>query len=192
MLFNEFVRYENGLFDSWFDKKTILWQSGLVISWRKQLYPLRVHYNVVGPNSFNKMTVMNDESRTTNDYLWSGQCQKINIRTRWWCHLHAGFEPISWSSWSRWSSCSRGSSWSLWSSWSSCSSWSSGQTEKPGQTGQTGHREQTDLTFKLDFPGNLCWAAFAILEVFWCYGHFALNVLQYPNFAFKVIIAWQI
>ena len=52
--------------------------------------------------------------------------------------------------------------------------------------GQTG---QTKLIFKLDFPDNLCWIAFAILEVFRCYGHFALNDLQYPNFAFKVIIA---
>ena len=52
--------------------------------------------------------------------------------------------------------------------------------------GQTG---QTKLLFKLDFPDNLHWAAFAILEVFRCYGHFALNDLQYPNFAFKVIIA---
>ena len=39
----------------------------------------------------------------------------------------------------------------------------SGQTGQPGQTGQTG---QTDLTFKLDFPGNLCRAAFAILVMF--------------------------
>ena len=52
--------------------------------------------------------------------------------------------------------------------------------------GQTG---QTKLILKLDFPDNLCWAAFAIFEVFQCYGHFALNDLQYPNFAFKVIIA---
>ena len=51
---------------------------------------------------------------------------------------------------------------------------------------------QTKLIFKLDFPDHLCWAGFAILEVFGCYGHFALNVLQYPNFAFKVIIDWQI
>ena len=31
-----------------------------------------------------------------------------------------------------------------------------------------GSREtgQTDLTFKHDFPGNLCWAAFAILAMF--------------------------
>ena len=46
------------------------------------------------------------------------------------------------------------------------------QTGQPGQTGQTGQSSpkgltgQTDLTFKLDFPGNLCRAAFAILAMF--------------------------
>ena len=44
-----------------------------------------------------------------------------------------------------------------------------GQTEQTGQTGQTG---QTDLTFKLDFPGNLCRAAFAILAMFVCFESF--------------------
>ena len=36
------------------------------------------------------------------------------------------------------------------------------KTRTNGQTGQT------DLTFKLDFPGNLCRAAFAILAMFHC------------------------
>ena len=36
------------------------------------------------------------------------------------------------------------------------------KTGQPGQAGQTG---QTDLTFKLEFPGNLCWASFAILAI---------------------------
>ena len=54
-------------------------------------------------------------------------------------------------------------------------SWSSGQisqTGQPGQTGQTGQTSQrgltrwTDLFFKLDFPGSLCRAAFAILAMF--------------------------
>ena len=30
------------------------------------------------------------------------------------------------------------------------------------RTGQ----DRTKLTFKLDFPGNMCWAAFAILAMF--------------------------
>ena len=36
----------------------------------------------------------------------------------------------------------------------------------PGQTGQTGKTGQTKLTFKLDFPGDWCRAAFAILAMF--------------------------
>ena len=56
--------------------------------------------------------------------------------------------------------------WSSWSPWTSCSSWSSEQTGKPGQPGETGQTGQTDLTFKLDFPGNLCRAAFPILAMF--------------------------
>ena len=44
-----------------------------------------------------------------------------------------------------------------------------GQPGHTAQTGQTSQKEetgQTDLTFKLDFPGNLCRAAFAILAMF--------------------------
>ena len=37
---------------------------------------------------------------------------------------------------------------------------------RKGQTSQIRQRGQTDLTFKLDFPGNLCRAAFAILAMF--------------------------
>ena len=46
------------------------------------------------------------------------------------------------------------------------------KTEQPGhmtQTGQTSQKEQigqTDLTFKPEFSGNLCGAAFAILAMF--------------------------
>ena len=44
---------------------------------------------------------------------------------------------------------------------------SSGQTGKQGQPGQMGHTEQTGQTdLKLEFPGNLCRAAFAILAMF--------------------------
>ena len=43
----------------------------------------------------------------------------------------------------------------------SWSSWSSGQTGKPGNPGQT------DLTFKLDFPGNLWRASFANFAMFY-------------------------
>ena len=39
-------------------------------------------------------------------------------------------------------------------------------TAQKGQTSQKEHTVQTELTFKLDFPGNLCWAAFAILAMF--------------------------
>ena len=43
------------------------------------------------------------------------------------------------------------------------------RTEMKTKTnGQTGQR---DLTFILDFPGNLCWAAFAILEMFFLLMH---------------------
>ena len=41
--------------------------------------------------------------------------------------------------------------------------WDTQDRQDNQDTGQTG---QTDLTFKLDFPGNLCWAAFAILAMF--------------------------
>ena len=40
-----------------------------------------------------------------------------------------------------------------------------GQTEDRQGTDRTDSR-QTKLTFKLDFPGNLCLAAFAILAMF--------------------------
>ena len=47
---------------------------------------------------------------------------------------------------------------------------SSGQTGKQGQPGQMGHTEQTGQTgqtdLELEFPGNLCRAAFAILAMF--------------------------
>ena len=39
-----------------------------------------------------------------------------------------------------------------------------GQTGKTSQRGQAG---QTDLTFKLNFPGSLCRTAFAILAMFY-------------------------
>ena len=41
-------------------------------------------------------------------------------------------------------------------------------TRTPGtnKTDRTDKSGQTDLTFKLDFPGNLCRAAFAILAMF--------------------------
>ena len=45
-------------------------------------------------------------------------------------------------------------------------SWSSGLTGQTGQPGQTGQTGQTDLTIKLDFSGNLCRAAFAVLAMF--------------------------
>ena len=54
-------------------------------------------------------------------------------------------------------------------------SWSSEQTGQLGQTGETGQTSQrrqtgqTDLIFKLDFPGNLCRAAFTILVIFFVY-----------------------
>ena len=44
-----------------------------------------------------------------------------------------------------------------------------GQPGHTAQTGQTSQKEQsgqTNLTFELDFPGNLCTAAFAILAMF--------------------------
>ena len=41
-----------------------------------------------------------------------------------------------------------------------------GQTGQKGQKGQTRKTAQTKLTLKLDFPGNLCRAAFAILSMF--------------------------
>ena len=41
------------------------------------------------------------------------------------------------------------------------------KTGQPGQAGQTG---QTDLTFKLEFPGNLCRAAFPILAMNFIHG----------------------
>ena len=44
-------------------------------------------------------------------------------------------------------------------------SWSSGLTGQTGQPGQTGQTGQTDLTIKLDFSGNLCRAAFAVLAM---------------------------
>ena len=40
-------------------------------------------------------------------------------------------------------------------------------TNNVGQTGQAGQTGQTKLTFKLEFPGNLCLAAFAILVMFY-------------------------
>ena len=61
--------------------------------------------------------------------------------------------------------------------------WSSGQTGQPGHTAQTGQTSQieqtgqTDLTFKLDFPGNLCRAAFGILAMF--YNWFKFDILGY-------------
>ena len=39
-------------------------------------------------------------------------------------------------------------------------------TGQTGQTSQRGETGQTNLTFKLDFLGNLCRAAFAILAMF--------------------------
>ena len=48
-----------------------------------------------------------------------------------------------------------------------------GQARQTGQTSEGGLAGQTDLTFKLDFPGNLCRAAFG---VFSCY--FFLSFLQ--------------
>ena len=38
--------------------------------------------------------------------------------------------------------------------------------KRQGKPGPTGHTRQTDLIFKLDFPGNFCRAAFAILAIF--------------------------
>ena len=40
------------------------------------------------------------------------------------------------------------------------------RTHGTNKTGRTDKSGQTDLTFKLDFPGNLCRAAFAILAMF--------------------------
>ena len=40
-------------------------------------------------------------------------------------------------------------------------------TRTQGQTSQRGETGQTDLTLKLDFLGNFCGAAFAILARFW-------------------------
>ena len=41
-----------------------------------------------------------------------------------------------------------------------------GHTGQTGQTSQRGHKGQTDLTFELDFLGNLRRAAFEILAMF--------------------------
>ena len=40
------------------------------------------------------------------------------------------------------------------------------RTTRKGQTGETSQIGQTDPTFKIDFPGNLCRAAFTILAMF--------------------------
>ena len=40
------------------------------------------------------------------------------------------------------------------------------RTHRTGQKSQGGETGPTDLTFKLDFPGNLCRAAFAIHAMF--------------------------
>ena len=86
------------------------------------------------------------------------------------------------------------SSWLLWfwlslKSFSSWSSWSSGQTGKTGQPGQTGQTGQTDLTLKLDFPGNLCRAAFANLAMFYTlYGMDYLLNLGRERAAQQVIV----
>ena len=40
------------------------------------------------------------------------------------------------------------------------------RTDRTTRTDRTDRSEKTDLTFKLDFSGNLCRAAFAILAIF--------------------------
>ena len=53
------------------------------------------------------------------------------------------------------------------------------------KTRTNGHTGQTDLTFKLDFPGNLCRAAFAILAMFYPFLSIQIN-------ACNICICWFI
>ena len=56
------------------------------------------------------------------------------------------------------------------------------QTGQTGQTGQIGQTGQTKLTFKLDFPGNQCLAAFAILALFLLHCTNSISVPPVINF----------
>ena len=63
-------------------------------------------------------------------------------------------------------------------------------TKVTGQTRQTSQRGQTDLTFKLDIPGNLCRAAFAILAMIILFGYspnLSLNLMIHLVFWFTKI-----
>ena len=53
-----------------------------------------------------------------------------------------------------------------------------GQDGHYGQTSQKEQTGQTDLTFKLNFLGNLCRATFAILAMFFMLNRFGTNLAQ--------------
>ena len=49
---------------------------------------------------------------------------------------------------------------------------------------------QTDLTFKLDFPGNLCKAAFTILAMFWTWNYFLVFLSTCHNAPHRWRLLW--
>ena len=66
-----------------------------------------------------------------------------------------------------------------------------GYNQDTGQTGQTRQRwetGQTDLTLKLDFPGNLCRTSFAIVMMFYQYLSRGSRAFPYANTEYWTIL----